>query len=51
MLSKLEAVKMAVDAGITTVIINGRLPDGIATAVAGKKIGTRFLGKGRVRPS
>src|SRR5689334_18029775 len=43
MVSKLEAVKMAVDAGITTVIINGRCPDRIAAAVAGEKIGTRFL--------
>jgi glutamate 5-kinase len=43
MVSKLEAVKMAVDAGITTVIINGRCPDRIAAAVAGEKVGTRFL--------
>jgi len=43
MVSKLEAVKMAVDAGITTVIINGRCPDRIAAAVAGEKAGTRFL--------
>ena len=43
MVSKLEAVKMAVEAGINTVIINGRHPNGIAEAVSGKKIGTRFL--------
>jgi len=45
MVSKLEAVKMAVDAGITTVIINGRRPDGIAAAIAGKDVGSRFLAK------
>ncbi len=43
MVSKLEAVKMAVDAGITTVISNGRSPDRIAAAVAGEVTGTRFL--------
>jgi len=43
MVSKLEAVKMAVETGIPTVIINGRRPGGIAAAVAGGKIGTRFL--------
>ena len=43
MISKLEAVRMAVDAGIETVIINGRCPDRIAAAVAGAKAGTRFL--------
>lgn len=42
MISKLEAVKMAVHAGITTVIINGRRPNGIAAVVAGENIGTRF---------
>jgi glutamate 5-kinase len=50
MISKLEAVKMAVDAGITTVIINGRRPDGIAAAIAGEETGTRFIAKWR-RPS
>jgi len=43
MISKLEAVKMAVDAGITTVIINGRRPDLIRAVIAGEKVGTRFL--------
>ncbi len=43
MTSKLDAVKMAVHAGIPTFIINGRRADGIAAAVAGKNIGTRFL--------
>ena len=50
MVTKLEAVKMAVDAGITTVILNGRRPDGIAAAVAGKNVGTRFLARRRARP-
>ena len=47
MISKLEAVKMAVEAGITTVIINGRHPERIAAAVAGEKTGTRFIAKAR----
>ena len=45
MISKLEAVKMAVDAGITTVIMNGRHPDLIPAVVAGERVGTRFLPK------
>jgi glutamate 5-kinase len=50
MASKLEAVRMAVDAGITTVIINGRRLDRIASLIAGGKgIGTRFLAKPRGR--
>jgi glutamate 5-kinase len=47
MISKLEAVKMAVDAGITTVIINGRHPERIAAVVTGQEIGTRFVAKSR----
>jgi len=47
MISKLEAVKMAVDAGITTVIVNGRQPDAISASVAGKEVGTRFLPRRR----
>jgi glutamate 5-kinase len=47
MITKLEAVKMAVDAGITTVIINGRRPDGIAAVIAGEETGTRFIAKRR----
>ena len=51
MISKLEAVKMAVEAGITTVIINGRHPERIAAVVAGKETGTRFIPKARpLRP-
>lgn len=45
MISKLEAVKMAVDAGITTVIINGRRPEQIAAVLAGEENGTRFIAK------
>jgi glutamate 5-kinase len=51
MVSKLGAVKMAVDAGITTMIIDGRRADGIAAAVGGKKIGTRFLPRPRPKPT
>jgi glutamate 5-kinase len=47
MISKLEAVKMAVDAGIMTVIINGRRPDRIPAVLAGADVGTRFLPKTR----
>jgi glutamate 5-kinase len=45
MITKLEAVKMAVDAGITTVIMNGRHPERISSIIAGEKIGTRFCPK------
>ncbi len=47
MISKLEAVKMAVDAGIATIIINGRRPDLIGAVVAGERAGTRFLARRR----
>ncbi len=49
MTSKLEAVRMAVDAGITTLILNGRHPERIGAAVAGEFKGTHFLAKGRRR--
>lgn len=49
MISKLEAVKMAVDAGITTVIINGRHPSRIAAVLAGTATGTRFVAKRQTR--
>jgi glutamate 5-kinase len=42
MVSKLQAVKLAVGAGIPTVIASGLLPGQIPAAVAGKRIGTRF---------
>jgi glutamate 5-kinase len=47
MISKLQAVKIAVDAGIPTVIVNGRRPGQIAAAVAGKPVGTRFMASRR----
>ena len=45
MISKLEAVKMAVEAGIPTAIINGRQPDRIAAVVAGEEAGTHFVAR------
>jgi glutamate 5-kinase len=47
MISKLQAVQMAVDAGITTVVINGRRPHLIGAVVAGKEVGTHFVAKRR----
>jgi glutamate 5-kinase len=45
MISKLEAVKMAVEAGIPTAIINGRQPHRIAAVVAGEEAGTHFIAR------
>ncbi len=45
MASKLQAVKLAVEAGISTYIASGMEPGRIAAAVAGKKIGTRFVAR------
>jgi len=45
MASKLEAVKVAVDAGISTVIASGRTPGIIEAIVAGRQAGTRFIAK------
>ncbi len=42
MVSKLQAVKLAVDSGITTYIASGRKAGQIAAITAGKNIGTRF---------
>lgn len=42
MASKLRAVKLAVDAGVETVIANGRRPDRLAEIVAGGGYATRF---------
>ncbi len=47
MVSKLQAVKIAVAAGIPTVIANGRKPAQIAAVVADKKTGTRFTANGQ----
>jgi glutamate 5-kinase len=43
MVTKLEAVRMAVAAGIPTVIANGRKPRTVADIAEGKGGGTRFL--------
>lgn len=43
--SKLQAVKIAVEAGIATWIISGRAPGEIAAALAGAGAGTRFVVK------
>ena len=51
MVTKLEAVRMALGAGITTVISNGRKPRLLAGIAAGKAGGTRFLVPGDVRKS
>jgi len=46
MASKLSAVKMAVKAGIPTVIASGRAPGIIASVLAGESVGTRFVVNG-----
>lgn len=43
MVSKLQAVKLAIDAGIPTHIASGRKPRQIGQIVAGKSAGTRFV--------
>ena len=43
MVTKIEAVKLATSSGVTVVVADGRQPDNILKAVAGKKVGTRFL--------
>jgi glutamate 5-kinase len=43
MTSKLQAVKMAVDAGITTHIASGRKAGQIPAIISGKLAGTRFI--------
>ena len=45
MVSKLQAVKLAVDAGISTCIASGRKAGRIPAIVAGKSVGTRFIAK------
>lgn len=49
MISKLNAVQMAVEAGIPTAIINGREPQRIAAVVAGEEVGTHFVTKRKAR--
>ena len=46
MVSKLQAVKVAVDAGISTFIASGRKAGRIPAIAAGKPVGTRFIAKG-----
>ncbi len=48
MVSKLQAVRQAVDAGITTVIASGRRPRAILDVLAGADVGTRFLVRQKV---
>jgi glutamate 5-kinase len=43
MVSKLQAVRLAVDAGILTAIASGRKVGQIAAVLAGRDVGTRFL--------
>ena len=43
MISKLQAVKLAVDAGIATSIVSGRKPAQIGAVVAGESAGTAFV--------
>lgn len=47
MASKLQAVKLAVSAGIPAVIANGRTPGLLERIVAGEAVGTRFPVPGR----
>lgn len=42
MVSKIEAVKLALDAGVETVIASGRDPESLLPLVSGEDIGTRF---------
>jgi len=46
MVSKLQAVKVAVDAGISTYIAGGHHAGRIPAIAAGKAVGTRFIAKG-----
>jgi glutamate 5-kinase len=43
MVSKLQAAKQALQAGIPTVIASGLRPNVIRAAINGEKVGTRFL--------
>jgi glutamate 5-kinase len=45
MISKLQAVRLAVDAGISTYIVSGRKPGQIGLAAAGALAGTRFVAR------
>jgi glutamate 5-kinase len=43
MVSKLQAVRLAVDAGITTYIAHGRMPGQIGAVVSGESVGSKFV--------
>ncbi len=43
MVSKLQAVKLAVDAGIATAVCSGRKAGRISALVSGRSVGTKFL--------
>ena len=45
MVSKLQAVKLAVNAGIETFIVSGRKAGRVAAVLAGKPVGTRFVAR------
>jgi glutamate 5-kinase len=49
MVTKLQAVRLALAAGITTVIANGRKPRTIAAIAQGKPGGTRFLAQPKTK--
>ncbi len=42
MLSKVMAAKLATEAGIPTIVVNGELPNALLRAVAGERVGTHF---------
>jgi glutamate 5-kinase len=43
MVSKLQAVKVAVQAGVPVIIASGRTPGVISAAAGGRSVGTRFV--------
>ena len=43
MATKLSAAKIAMEAGVDMIIVNGSAPDIIYDAVDGKSVGTRFI--------
>ncbi|MEG2080807.1 MAG: glutamate 5-kinase [Oscillospiraceae bacterium] len=47
MITKLQAAKIATDAGIDMIIMNGSAPETIYKALDGKQIGTFFVGKNK----
>lgn len=45
MVTKLNAAKIATQSGVTMIISNGSAPEGLYDIVAGKQVGTKFLGR------